>query len=172
MKGLWKQLLIDGADEEFVYSMKKEYKRCIRVSRQRRWSASNNASIDASIDASISPPPCPPNGKEGSEEKVNPPISPQDSLSRACEGKPTLEEVAELIKANKYTFDAEAFWNYYESRGWMIGQNPIVSWHALCALWQRREDRHIDKTSSGRRASNWVGATDKQIKEFCDGLEG
>ena len=71
--------------------MKKEYKRCIRVSRQRRWSASNNASIDASIDASISLPPLSPKKKESSKEKKNTPNSPTNPppppLGESCAAK-------------------------------------------------------------------------------------
>ena len=28
---------------------------------------------------------------------------------------------------------------FYESKGWMVGRNPMKSWPAACATWQKRE---------------------------------
>ena len=50
--------------------------------------------------------------------------------------KPTVEEVAAHVKARGYTFDAEQFWNYYESKGWLVGRAQMKSWQSamlLCA---------------------------------------
>ena len=52
--------------------------------------------------------------------------------------KPTVEEVAAYIKAKGYTFDAEQFWNYYESKGWIVGKAPMKSWQSACVTWQKR----------------------------------
>ena len=54
--------------------------------------------------------------------------------------KPSVEEVAAYIRAKGYTFDADRFWNYYESKGWKIGNNSMASWHAACVTWQMREN--------------------------------
>ena len=90
--------------------------------------------------------------------------------------KPTVEEIAAHIKAEGYTFDAETFWNFYESKGWLVGKAPMKSWQAACVTWQKAENRRAD-TRAGRmtaapKASNWIGSTAEQRKEFCDGLEG
>ena len=52
--------------------------------------------------------------------------------------KPTVEEVAAYVKAKGYTFDAEQFWNYYESKGWIVGKAPMKSWQSACVTWQKR----------------------------------
>ena len=122
--------------------------------------------------------------KEGKEK--NPPCTPlkekaQEKLPSArARGKlftkPTVEEIAAHIKAKGYTFDAETFWNFYESKGWLVGKAPMKSWQAACVTWQKAENRRAD-TRAGRmtaapKASNWIGSTAEQRKEFCDGLEG
>lgn len=53
---------------------------------------------------------------------------------------PTVEEVRELCERRGYAFDPEAFVDFYESKGWMVGRNPMKSWPAACATWQKREE--------------------------------
>ncbi|MCR5752915.1 MAG: hypothetical protein K6G91_13245 [Kiritimatiellae bacterium] len=89
--------------------------------------------------------------------------------------KPTVEEVAAYIKAKGYAFDAEQFWFFYDSKNWMVGRNKMKSWQSACVTWQKKEG--IFASTAGRgtaapKASNWVGSTAEQRKEFCDGLEG
>lgn len=57
--------------------------------------------------------------------------------------KPTIEEVDAYIKEKDYHFDAEQFWNHYESVGWMIGKNHMKDWHCACATWEGRRKREI-----------------------------
>lgn len=52
---------------------------------------------------------------------------------------PTVNEVRDLCERRGYTFDPEAFVAFYESKGWMVGRNPMKSWPAACATWQKRE---------------------------------
>jgi len=64
------------------------------------------------------------NGKKGGAPKGN------TNASKFV--PPTLEEVAEYIKENDYTVDAEEFHAYYESNGWMHEDgSKVVNWKAL-----------------------------------------
>ncbi len=33
--------------------------------------------------------------------------------------------------------DAEAFWNFYESKDWMIGKNKMKKWQSAVITWVR-----------------------------------
>ena len=55
--------------------------------------------------------------------------------------KPTVEEVAAHIREKGYTFDAEEFWNFYESKGWRVGSHVMKSWTSACVTWQKIRDR-------------------------------
>ena len=194
MKGLWKQLFIDGADDEFVYSMKKEYKRCLKAARQNKWKASLKASPKASPKASLQPSPLiSPDEKEGSEEKVNPSIIPPTETTTttracACEGEnhttepkaqsrmkvPTIEECREYHAAKKYSWEIESFYDYYEANGWKVGRNPMRDWRAAMRNWNRTEK---NKTSGGtsaryyrRRADNDQRPTAEQVKDIMEVL--
>ena len=54
--------------------------------------------------------------------------------------KPSLPEITNFIKAKKLSVDAEDFFNYYDSRGWMFpsGQK-IITWQSLVYSWSKRE---------------------------------
>lgn len=52
---------------------------------------------------------------------------------------PTLQMVSEYIEANNYNVDAEAFMDYYDSKGWMVGKNKMKDWQASVRNWSRNE---------------------------------
>lgn len=68
---------------------------------------------------------------------------------RACEGekkpakrfqKPTLDElITYKQKANLALVDCEAFFDFYESKGWVVGKNPMKDWQAAMRNWDRTE---------------------------------
>lgn len=53
--------------------------------------------------------------------------------------KPTIEEVEAYIKEKGYAIDPEAFWYFYESKGWMIGKNKMKNWKAACTTWLKKQ---------------------------------
>jgi len=52
---------------------------------------------------------------------------------------PTINEVSEYIKEKGYKVDADKFWNFYESKGWMIGKNKMRNWHSAVATWAKSD---------------------------------
>lgn len=53
--------------------------------------------------------------------------------------KPTVEEVAEYCRERSNCVDAQAFCDFYESKGWRIGRNPMKDWHAAVRTWEKRD---------------------------------
>lgn len=51
--------------------------------------------------------------------------------------KPSLEQIQEFFKAENYPdLEAERFFNYYTSNGWLIGgKTKMVDWKAACRNW-------------------------------------
>lgn len=68
--------------------------------------------------------------------------------------RPTLEEIREYVKEKNYTFDSEAFFNFYESNGWKVGKNPMKSWRAACVTWQKRQTEFNKKKSTNHGRNN------------------
>lgn len=60
---------------------------------------------------------------------------------RAAFARPSVEEVAAHIREKGYTFDADEFWHFYDSKGWLIGNHVMKSWQSACVTWQKRCNR-------------------------------
>lgn len=52
---------------------------------------------------------------------------------------PTVKEIKDVIKEKGYHVNAETFFNFYESKGWMVGKNKMKNWTAALAQWNSRE---------------------------------
>jgi len=51
---------------------------------------------------------------------------------------PTLEEVIAYCQEENNGVDAVKFYNFYESKGWMIGKNKMKKWHSAISTWERQ----------------------------------
>lgn len=52
---------------------------------------------------------------------------------------PTKQMVEEYIAENGYNVDADAFMDYYESKGWLVGKTKMKDWQATVRNWSRNE---------------------------------
>jgi hypothetical protein len=57
---------------------------------------------------------------------------------------PTLDEVKDYCKERDNSVNPDKWYNFYESKGWMIGKNKMKSWKAAVRTWE--EDK---KESTG-----------------------
>lgn len=67
--------------------------------------------------------------------------------------KPTIEQIQAYIDEKKLSFDAERFFDYYESKGWMIGKNHMKDWKAACRTWEnmrKSENKKEEKEESAQ----------------------
>jgi len=60
--------------------------------------------------------------------------------------KPTLEEVKAYCNERGNNVDPEAFWSFYESKGWMVGKNPMKQWKMAVITWEKG-DRNYNRGS-------------------------
>lgn len=61
---------------------------------------------------------------------------------------PTLVDVKNKISERNYkTFNAESFWNFYESKNWMVGKNKMKDWEKALAGWESRSNESKQKPS-------------------------
>lgn len=76
--------------------------------------------------------------------------------------KPTAAEVQEYCAEKGYTHvDVDAFMAHYESVGWRVGKNPMVSWRAAVAGWETREKKETaGREGPGARESASSFATE------------
>ena len=53
--------------------------------------------------------------------------------------KPTIAEIDAYCCERGNTIDAEEFFNFYESKGWVIGKSPMKDWKACIRTWERNK---------------------------------
>ena len=53
--------------------------------------------------------------------------------------KPSLEDVRAYCISRSNKVDPEQFFNFYESKGWIIGKSPMKDWRAAVRTWEKRE---------------------------------
>ena len=59
--------------------------------------------------------------------------------------KPTVEQIAQYCRERNNKVDASRFFDYYESKGWMIGKNKMKDWKACVRTWEKNEDAYGQK---------------------------
>ena len=63
---------------------------------------------------------------------------------------PTLQEVTEYCQSRNNGVDPQRFIDFYASKGWMVGKNPMKDWKACVRTWEGR-----DKTEGKVIAQNY-----------------
>lgn len=53
--------------------------------------------------------------------------------------KPTLEEVKQYCLERKNNIDAETFIDFYESKGWYVGNSKMKDWKASVRTWEKNK---------------------------------
>ena len=67
--------------------------------------------------------------------------------------KPTIEEIRQYCLEKGYNVDAEQFFNFYESKGWVVGKAPMKNWRAAVSTWNKREKEVPRRKRESRKES-------------------
>lgn len=74
---------------------------------------------------------------------------------------PTIGEVQAYCDERQNNINPEKFIDYYESRGWYLGQNLMKDWKAAVRIWEKNEKTFRSKESS--RTDPFAG-----LREFME----
>lgn len=100
------------------------------------------------------------------EEKVKNKKSISNDIPKKRFKKPTIEEIQAYIKEKKMHFDAERFFDYYESKGWLVGKSPMKDWKAACRTWEHsrkgeeKKEEDTDEMPAGMTREKWMKIQD------------
>lgn len=53
--------------------------------------------------------------------------------------KPTIEEIKNYCLERNNKIKADRFYDFYESKGWKVGKNPMKDWKACVRTWEQRD---------------------------------
>ncbi len=62
--------------------------------------------------------------------------SPVLSKKRVQFAPPTVEEVIDYCNRTNAGIDPLGFWNFYDSKGWMVGKNKMKKWTSAVGTWK------------------------------------
>ena len=69
--------------------------------------------------------------------------------------KPNIEDIKEYCNNRSNNINAESFYDFYESKGWKVGNQSMKDWKACIRTWEKRNDVKKEKVP------DWF---DKEIK--------
>jgi hypothetical protein len=67
--------------------------------------------------------------------------------------KPSLEDVRAYCISRSNKVDPEQFFNFYESKGWVVGKSPMKDWRAAVRTWEKREKEVAPRKRESRKES-------------------
>lgn len=68
---------------------------------------------------------------------------------------PTVEEVSAYCKERRNSVDAQRFVDFYASKGWRVGQNPMKDWKAAVRTWEQRDSNSAQAPIKQVRANQY-----------------
>lgn len=74
--------------------------------------------------------------------------------------KPSIEEITAYCTETGIAIDVQHFFDFYESKGWKVGNSPMKDWKASVRNWCRRE-----KDSGGTSPHPNAGTADKYQRD-------
>ena len=78
----------------------------------------------------------------------SPPV--QDPAKPKKFQKPTIEQIkAYCLEASK-NIDAEAFFDFYEAKGWVVGRAPMKDWKAAVRNWAKNESQFLRRKNNDK----------------------
>jgi len=86
--------------------------------------------------------------------------------------KPTLQEIKDYCLERNNNLDVNRFYDFYESKGWKVGNQPMKDWKACIRTWERRTEEEktpqwFDKTNKEERINeSEKNELEEMLKEF------
>lgn len=65
--------------------------------------------------------------------------------------KPSLEQIRSYCQERGNQVDPEKFFNFYESKGWVVGKSPMKDWKAAVRTWEQRRTETTRATYQPRQ---------------------
>lgn len=103
-----------------------------------------------------------PNNNVNENVNVNENEIKEKEIKRKAFIKPTVSEIQNYCVERNNGINAEAFYDFYESKNWYVGKNKMIDWKACVRTWERR-------TNYKNESKGKMPAVDKVLKEIYDG---
>lgn len=78
----------------------------------------------------------------------------ENNIKRNVFIKPTIEEIQNYCNERNNDIDADSFYDFYESKGWMIGKNKMKDWKSAIRTWEKHNKPKV-KNDKGWEDDYW-----------------
>ena len=65
--------------------------------------------------------------------------------------KPEVNDIKEYCLWRNNGIDAETFFDFYESKNWMVGKNKMKDWKACMRTWEKRQNKTNNNNTTSHR---------------------
>lgn len=91
----------------------------------------------------------------------------KSSAKKGEKAQPTTDEVKTYFQENNFPeHEAQKFYNYFKSVGWLVGgKTPMVNWQAAAQNWMINSAKFISNAAQPNRAKQLNTTTDKNYSE-------
>lgn len=107
----------------------------------------------------------PPAAKIANAEPAEAKTAKAETAKRASFEKPTVAEIAAYCSERKNGIDPQAFFDFYESKGWKVGAVKMKDWRASVRTW---EQRHKNESGGRNKAGGMWGNENEIPDEITD----
>jgi hypothetical protein len=110
------------------------------------------------------------NQKENTSNDVN--VNVNGNVKNNKFIKPSIEEIKEYCNERKNGIDANAFYDFYESKGWKVGNQSMKNWKACIRTWEQRNKKQDNVPEwFETNIETTKGAEDLELKELIEKYE-
>jgi predicted phage replisome organizer len=95
----------------------------------------------------------------------------KENIKRKIFTKPTIEEIQDYCNERNNGINAEAFYDFYESKDWYVGKNKMKDWKACVRTWEKRNTKVEAKPEWFNQDIKTATASDEDINEINKLLE-
>lgn len=68
--------------------------------------------------------------------------------------KPTVIEIEQYCRERKNNINATQFYDYYESKGWLVGKAKMKDWRACIRTWEANNKNNINNNANNKKSNN------------------
>ena len=74
-------------------------------------------------------------------DNVNDNVNVKENIKRKVFEKPSIDDIQSYCEERNNGINANAFYDFYESKNWMVGKNKMKDWKACIRTWEQRQPK-------------------------------
>ena len=84
---------------------------------------------------------------------------------------PTLQEVTEYCRERRNTVNPQRFIDFYASKGWKVGNQPMKDWRACVRTWEQRETSQKKVIAQDFQQRDYSGVDGELLKDLGNEIQ-